>query len=171
MVSPTRNAAFEAPVFAWKAILLSLMKCMVSCLMQTVKWQCRVRYSTENRLLHNAVTFTGLSYLIALSDSLSLGLSSSSVLSLPPHPVHFVLYQMTCLSGPVTFHTVLWCSITITGTTSISGTTTGTLSIRSFPTTTTSGICLAVCTIYSVPSLPCSLISEFAQSSPLCCHH
>ena len=56
MVSPTRKAEFEAPVFAWKAILLSLMKCMVSCLMHTVKWQWRVRYNTENRLLHNAGT-------------------------------------------------------------------------------------------------------------------
>src|ERR1700744_500771 len=43
MVSPLRKAEFEAPVFAWKAILLSLMKYMVSCSMQTVKWRWRVR--------------------------------------------------------------------------------------------------------------------------------
>jgi hypothetical protein len=70
-----------------------------------------------------------------------------SFASLPPHPACLVPYQMTCLSGLVTFHTVLWCSITITGTTSISGTTTGTLSISGFPTTTTSSIHLASCTI------------------------
>jgi hypothetical protein len=76
--------------------------------------------------------FTGLSYLIVPSDSLSLGLSSFSILSLPPHPAHLVPYQMTCLSGLVTFYVILQCSITITGTTSISGTTTGTLSISGF---------------------------------------
>jgi hypothetical protein len=68
-------------------------------------------------------------------------------LSLPPHPVRLVLYQMTCLSGPVTFYLVRQRSITITAITSISGTTTGTLSISGFPTTTTSSIRLALCSI------------------------
>jgi hypothetical protein len=54
---------------------------------------------------------------------------------------------MTCLSGLVMFHTILQCSITNTDTTSISGATTGTLSISGFPTTTTSSIRLAFCTI------------------------
>ena len=35
IVSPTRKAELEAPVFAWKAILLSLMKCIVSCSMHS----------------------------------------------------------------------------------------------------------------------------------------
>jgi hypothetical protein len=61
--------------------------------------------------------------------------------------MHLVPYQMTCLPGLVTFHTVLQHSITNTDTTSISGTTTGTLSISGFPTTVTSSIRLAFCTI------------------------
>jgi hypothetical protein len=54
---------------------------------------------------------------------------------------------MTCLSGLVTFHIILQCSIMITGTTSISGTPTGTLSMSGFPSTTTGSICLACYTI------------------------
>jgi hypothetical protein len=87
-----------------------------------------------------------LDYLIMLSDSLSLGLS---LLYFIPHfnTQHALYYQMTCLSGLVTFCMIPWCSITITSTTSISGTTTGTLSISGFTHTTTSSICLALCSI------------------------
>jgi hypothetical protein len=70
-----------------------------------------------------------------------------SFTSRPPHPARCVPYQMTCLSGLVTFHNIPQHSITNTGTTSISGTTTGTLSISGFPTTTTSSIRLACSTI------------------------
>jgi hypothetical protein len=40
-------------VITW--VLLFLMKCMVSDSMETVKWQCTVRYR-EHRLLHSAGT-------------------------------------------------------------------------------------------------------------------
>jgi hypothetical protein len=98
-------------------------------------------------ILPAVLCFTRLSYLITPSDSLSLGLSSIPLLSLPHTLCAFVPYQMTCLPGLVMFHTVLQHSITNTDTTSISGTTTGTLSISGFPTTATSSIRLAFCTI------------------------
>jgi hypothetical protein len=69
------------------------------------------------------------------------------ILSFHLHPARLVPHQVTCLSGLVTFYTVLQCSIMIIGTTSISGTTTGTLSISGFPSMTTSSIHLAFCTI------------------------
>jgi hypothetical protein len=54
-----------------------------------------------------------LDYLIMLSDSLSLGLS---LLHFIPHfhNQHTLYYQMTYLSGLVTFCMIPWCSITIT---------------------------------------------------------
>jgi hypothetical protein len=61
--------------------------------------------------------------------------------------MRLILYQMTCLLGLVTFYIVPQHSITNTGTISISGTTTGTLSISGFPTTPTSSIRLASCSI------------------------
>src|SRR6266404_1089247 len=56
MVSPTRKAAEEAPVFAWKTVLPLLMKSRVFPLMETVKWRCSVRKRTEKRLLQRAGT-------------------------------------------------------------------------------------------------------------------
>jgi hypothetical protein len=51
--------------------------------------------------------------------------------------VRALYYPVTCLSGPVIFYPVRRRSITTTATLSISG----------FPSTTTSGIRLALCTI------------------------
>jgi hypothetical protein len=71
----------------------------------------------------------------------------SFILSPIPSTVRALYHPVTCLSGLVIFYLVRRRSITITATTGISGTTTGTLSISGFPSTTTSSICLALCTI------------------------
>jgi hypothetical protein len=71
----------------------------------------------------------------------------SFIVSPIPSTVHALYYPVTCLSGLVIFYLVRQHSITITATTSISGTITDTLSISGFPSMTTSGICLALCTI------------------------
>jgi hypothetical protein len=71
----------------------------------------------------------------------------SFILSPIPSTVRALYHPVTCLSGLVIFYLVRRRSITITATTSISGTTTGTLSISGFPSTTTSSIRLALCTI------------------------
>jgi hypothetical protein len=71
----------------------------------------------------------------------------SFILSPIPSTVRALYHPVTCLSGLVTFYNILQHSITNTGTTSISGTTTNTLSISGFPSTTTSSIRLALCTI------------------------
>jgi hypothetical protein len=71
----------------------------------------------------------------------------SFILSPIPSTVRALYHPVTCLSGLVIFYLVQRRSITITATTSISGTTTGTLSISGFPSTTTSSIRLALCTI------------------------
>jgi hypothetical protein len=71
----------------------------------------------------------------------------SSILSPIPSTVRALYHPVTCLSGLVTFYNIPQHSITNTGTTSISGTTTDTLSISGFPSTTTSSIRLALCTI------------------------
>jgi hypothetical protein len=70
----------------------------------------------------------------------------SFIVSPIPSTVCALYYPVTCLSGLVIFYLVRQCSITITATTSISGTITDTLSISGFPSTTTSGIRLALCT-------------------------
>jgi hypothetical protein len=71
----------------------------------------------------------------------------SFLLSPIPSIVRALYHPVTCLSGLVTFYNIPQHSITNTGTTSISGTTTDTLSISGFPSTTTSSIRLALCTI------------------------
>jgi hypothetical protein len=71
----------------------------------------------------------------------------SFILSPIPSTVRALYHPVTCLSGLVIFYLVRRRSITITATTSISGATTGTLSISGFPSTTTSSIRLALCTI------------------------
>jgi hypothetical protein len=71
----------------------------------------------------------------------------SFILSPIPSTVRALYHPVTCLSGLVTFYNIPQHSITNTGTTSISGTTTDTLSISGFPSTPTSSIRLALCTI------------------------
>jgi hypothetical protein len=71
----------------------------------------------------------------------------SFILSPIPSTVRALYHPVTCLSGLVTFYNIPQHSITNTGTTSISGTTTDALSISGFPSTTTSSIRLALCTI------------------------
>jgi hypothetical protein len=64
-----------------------------------------------------------------------------------PSTVRALYHPVTCLSGLMTFCNIPQPSITSTGTTSISGTITDTLSISGFPSTTTSSIRLALRTI------------------------